>query len=122
MNTSLSLHSVKFIVLADARSGEDLAIYFNPSLPDLHKELLQEARQIWSKTGTMIRCHGGGRLSVKENVVAFYSKSLDFGHFEEQTVLRLAPEHPLFAGKNYRYFAKSGADSPHEIPGLDLRF
>lgn len=116
------MRSLKFIVVADARTGEDLAIYFNHLLPDLHKELLNEARKKWGKLGISVRCHGGGRLSVKDDMVVFFSKSLDFGRFEDDVVLRLAPEHPFFASKSFSYFAKAGADSPHEVPGVDIRF
>lgn len=116
------MNNIKFIVVADARTGEDLALYFNPQLPDMHRELLNEARKIWGKLGIEVRCHGGGRFSVKQDVVAFYGKSLDYGIFQEDVVLRLAAEHTAFAAKNYRFFAKAGAGSPHEIPGVNLRF
>ncbi len=109
------LRSLKFIVVADARTGEELALYLNHMLPDMHRELLKEARKQWEKLGITINCHGGGRLSVRDNLVIFYSKSLDFGRYEDDTVLKLAPEHPLFSGKSYRFITKSGADSPEEV-------
>jgi hypothetical protein len=40
------LHALKFIVVADARTGEELAIYFNHLLPDMHRELLKAARAV----------------------------------------------------------------------------
>lgn len=109
------LRSLKFIVVADARTGEELAIYFNHLLPDMHRELLKEARKKWDLLGISINCHGGGRFAVRNDMVVFYSKSLDFGRFEEDTVLRLAPEHSMFSGQSYRFLAKSGADTPEEV-------
>ncbi len=118
----IAIHHTKFIVLADARTGDDLALYFDPSLPDLHRELLAAARKKYEKMGILVRCHGGGRLTVKDDMVVFYSKSLDFGHFKNEVVERLAPEHPQFTGKSYRFFVKAGADTPAEVLADGTRF
>ena len=119
---SFSIRCTKFIVVADALTGEDIALYFDPTLPDLHRELLAAARKKFEKSGTIVRCHGGGRMTVKDDMAVFYSKSLDFGRFENEVVLRLAPEHPQFEGKNFRFFAKAGADTPEEVLADGTRF
>jgi hypothetical protein len=107
--------SIKFIVLVDARTDEELAVYFNHLLPDMHRELLKEAVKRWAKLGISLLCHGGGRITLKDHTVILYGKSMDFGRFDEDEALRLIREHPAFKDGNYRFIAKSGADSPAEV-------
>lgn len=104
------LRNLKFIVIADARTGQDLALFFDYTLPDMHKELFAKAKNEWAKNGHYITVHGGGRFSVIENTVVFYGRSLDFGRYEDKVVLLLAPEHQCFVQKNYRFISKAGAD------------
>lgn len=107
--------SIKFIVLVDARTDEELAVYFNPLLPDMHRVLMREAAQRWGKLGISLLCHGGGRITLKDQTVILYGKSMDFGRFDEDEALRLIREHPAFKDGKYRFIAKSGADSPAEV-------
>jgi hypothetical protein len=109
------LRNRKFIVVADERTGEDLAIFFDHTLPDMHIELLNKARERWAKIGVRILAHGGGRFSVINNMVVFFGQSSNYGRFEDDVVLKLAPQHQYFEAKKYNFLSKAGADDAYVV-------
>jgi hypothetical protein len=109
------LRNLKFIVVGDAKTGEDLALFFDHTLPDMHRELLAKAKAEWLKLGIHVRPHGGGRFTVIDDKVVFFGKSLDFGRYEDKVVLRLAPEHPFFASQKFTFYSKAGADDVQAV-------
>lgn len=109
------LRNLKFIVVGDAKTGEDLALFLDPHLPDLHRELLAAAREQWLKLGVYVLPHGGGRVSLIQDTLVFFGRSLDFGRYEDDVVLRLAKEHPAFQNKNWKFISKAGADTAQMV-------
>jgi hypothetical protein len=105
------LRDLKFIVVGDAKTGEDLALFFDPHLPDLHRELLAAAREKWLKLGVQILPHGGGRFSLIEDTLVFFGRSGDFGRYEDDVVLKLAAENTFFQKMNWKFLSKAGAES-----------
>lgn len=55
---------LRIIVVADAKTGITLSIFFDESLPDIYFELYMAAQKINESLNIEIRCQGGGFFSI----------------------------------------------------------
>lgn len=107
----LYLRDLKFIVLSEEQSGKPIEIFFGFHLPNLHLEIFNEAKRVHKGSGLHLSVQGGGRITKRDNIIVFHGRSEKYGKYEDDVVLSLAPFHPMFKGKNYRFISKAGYDN-----------
>lgn len=105
------LRDLKFIVLSEEQTGKPLEIFFGFHLPNLHLEIFNEAKRVHERSGIHLSVQGGGRITKRDHIIVFHGRSERYGKYEDETVLSLAPKHPMFKGKNYRFISKAGYDN-----------
>lgn len=109
------LLNLKFIVLVDFKTYQPVALFFGFGLPNLHSEILEEAKRQYSEKGIAVSIEGGGRITKKDHFIVFHGRSEKYGRYDDQTVLRLAKEHPYFENQEYIFLSKSGIDDVNRI-------
>jgi hypothetical protein len=105
----------KFIVVSDMSTRVPLEIFFADGLADLHSEIFAEAQRIWKSSGKSIVCNGGGRFSMIDDYVVFYSLSQAYGRFENSVVAALAKKHPIFSNEKYKIICRAGSEDPWQL-------
>jgi len=109
------LRDLKFIVIADAKTRKPFEIYFGFQLPNMHTDIFAEAQKQFEQKGISICVQGGGRIAKKDNYIVFHGTSQKYKHYEDDVVLNLAPEHPIFKSKGYIFLSKAGEDIVYKI-------
>lgn len=120
IDLDIYLNSLKFIVLSDAKNGKPLAIFFGFHYPSQHSEIFEKARKQYAKKGIEVGVQGGGVITKRHRFIIFHVTSQKYGRFEDEVVLQLAPEIPLFKKSKYKdinfcFLSKSGRDDVKEI-------
>ncbi|MEI6854314.1 MAG: hypothetical protein WCL06_15810 [Bacteroidota bacterium] len=109
------LRELKFVVLADAKSRNPIAIYFNFQLPSMHEDIFLDAVEKYKLQGQNICVQGGGKITKREKHIVFHGRSQKYGRYEDRVVLSLACGHPYFKDKNFVLLSKAGRDDVNEI-------
>jgi len=109
------VRDLKFIVIADVETGKPFAIHFGFKLPNLHSEIFLDARSKYPEHEKGISVQGGGRITKRGNKIVFFSQSEKYGRYEDETVIKLAPLHELFADGNFEFYSKAGENDINRI-------
>jgi|GEM_PF-1596780 len=105
------LNNLKFVVLTDHETGEAFAIYFDYTLPNMHVEIFGQAISEFAAKGRRIGIEGGGRITKIDNYIVLHSRSGQYGRYEDEDALRLAPLHPMLCDRGFIFLSKSGEDN-----------
>jgi len=106
---------LKFVVLANIKTGKAFEIFFDFHLPSMHSEIFAVAKEQFSKQGIDISVHGGGRITKKDNYIIFHGTSQKYKRYEDDVVLSLAEKHPIFKENNFVFLSKAGEDNFSKI-------
>ncbi len=109
------LRDLKFVVLANIKTGKAFEIFFDFYLPSMHSEIFDAAKEQYLKQGIDISVHGGGRITKMDNYIIFHGHSEKYGRYEDDVVLSLAEKHPIFKGNNFVFLSKAGEDNVSKI-------
>lgn len=105
------LNNVKFVVLTDRGTGQAIEIYFDYTLPNMHSEIYGQAVSEYAAKGRRIGISGGGRITKIDNYIVLHSRSGNYGRYEDEDALRLAPLHPMLCDQGFVFLSKSGEDN-----------
>ncbi len=109
------LRDIKFIVLANIKTGKAFEIFFDFYLPSMHSDIFEEAKKQFALKGKEVCVQGGGKITKKDNYIIFYGTSQKYKRYEDNVVLSLAKNHPLFKGNNFVFLSKAGEDNVSKI-------
>jgi hypothetical protein len=109
------LRDLKFIVIADAKTRKPFEIFFGFHLPNMHSDIFEGAQKQFELKSISICVQGGGRITKKDNYIVFHGTSQKYKRYEDDVVLNLAPEHPIFKSKGYIFLLKAGKDNVYKI-------
>jgi len=105
------LNNLKFIVLTERETGVAFTIYFDYKLPNMHVEIFGHAISEFAAKGRRIGISGGGRLTKIDNYIVLHSRSGQYGLYNDDDVLRLAPLHSMLCDRGFVFLSKSGEDN-----------
>jgi len=114
MSTSILdqyLNNLKFVVITDRETSRAIEIYFDYTLPNMHCDIFGQAVSEYSAKGRHIGMSGGGRISKIDNYIVLHSRSGQYGRYEDEDALRLAPLHPMLCDQGFIFLSKSGEDN-----------
>ncbi len=105
------LNNLKFVVLTARETGEAFAIYFDYTLPNKHVEIYHHAISEFAAKGRRIGIAGGGRITKIDHFIVLHSYSGQYGLYNDEDVLQLAPLHPLLCDRGFIFLSKSGEEN-----------
>lgn len=109
------LRGIKFIVIADEKTRVPFDIFFGFNLPDMHSDIFDAAKKHYQQGDKRICVQGGGRITKKDNYIIFHGSSQKYKRYEDEVVLKLAPQHSFFENKNFTFLSKAGEDNVEKI-------